>query len=260
MDYVAHFAREAAAFEAAARRATELDSAPVVPSCPDWSVSDLVLHLGGVHRGVAVIIRERLSGPPDFSPADLPAGEDWPDPADAPGRGPVPVSLVDWFAAGAAALERIFSETSPAVRVWTWAPEQTAGFWQRMQAIEAAVHRWDAQNAVGTPDPVDARLAEDAIAQTFQVMAPARRAWLSAPPGAGERMRFRQTDGGGNWVVRFDGEHVRLDDSSADIDTEIAGSASDLMLFLWRRAGADRLEVTGQEAMLDRYFTLVPPM
>ena len=42
---------------------------------------------------------------------------------------------------------------------------------------------------------------------------------------------------------------------------ELAGTASDLMLFLWRRIPADRLDaVRGDRDVLDRYFTLVPPV
>ena len=44
-----------------------------------------------------------------------------------------------------------------------------------MQAIEAAVHRWDAENAVGAARPLDAAIAADAVGQTFEVMAPMRR-------------------------------------------------------------------------------------
>jgi hypothetical protein len=39
----------------------------------------------------------------------------------------------------------------------------------------------------------------------------------------------------------------------------VRGSASDLLLFLWRRIPADRLEVYGDAALLPRYFELVPP-
>jgi hypothetical protein len=46
MDYVAHFRREVLAFEAAARVAVTAETAPLVPSCPDWAVSDLIMHLG----------------------------------------------------------------------------------------------------------------------------------------------------------------------------------------------------------------------
>jgi hypothetical protein len=34
---------------------------------------------------------------------------------------------------------------------------------------------------------------------------------------------------------------------------------SDLLLFLWHRIPADRLEVFGDAALLERFFELVPP-
>ncbi|MGB8257192.1 MAG: hypothetical protein WCE71_17800, partial [Pseudonocardiaceae bacterium] len=49
---------------------------------------------------------------------------------------------------------------------------------------------------------------------TFEVMAPARRAWTQAPPGSGERLRFQQTDGTGDWTVHFDGDDVRLNENT----------------------------------------------
>lgn len=127
-----------------------------------------------------------------------------------------------------------------------------------MQVIEAAVHRWDAENAVGAPGPIHEEIAADAITQTFEVMAPTRRAWTSAPPGAGERFRFLRTDGPGEWVVCFDGERVRLGGEAFDV--ELAGTASELMLFLWQRIPAEALAVRGDKAVLDRYFELVPPI
>ncbi|MGP3957366.1 maleylpyruvate isomerase N-terminal domain-containing protein [Nonomuraea sp. 3N208] len=62
MDRISYFQREVRAFQAAAREAAKGSGAPTVPSCPGWSMSDLVLHLGNVHRGVDVIIRDRLQG------------------------------------------------------------------------------------------------------------------------------------------------------------------------------------------------------
>jgi len=64
VDYVEHFVREAAAFETAARAAVDAQPAPAVPSCPGWRVTNLVLHLGTVHRYVARVIAERLPDPP----------------------------------------------------------------------------------------------------------------------------------------------------------------------------------------------------
>src|SRR5207247_2479311 len=118
----------------------------------------------------------------------------------------------------AAELADRFRAAEPGEQVWTWSPDHSVGFWQRMQAIEAAVHRWDAENAVGTAGPLDAALAADAIGQTFEVMAPMRRAVAQAPAGQGERFAFRCTDGPRTWAVRFDGEAVRLGEARGPDD------------------------------------------
>ncbi|MGK5728000.1 maleylpyruvate isomerase family mycothiol-dependent enzyme [Streptomyces sp. URMC 124] len=266
------FHREVRAFEAAARRAAAGGGAPLVPSCPGWSVSDLVVHLGSVHRGVAHIIRDRLQGPPDPSDPAFSAGlpEDtagWPRPEQAPNRGPLPPGLADWFAEGAAALEALFRSRDPQEPAWTWSRERTTGFWLRVQTIEAAVHRWDAENALGSPRPVDAALAADAVDHSFEVMVPWARARSAAPPGSGERYRFRRTDGAGVWTVCFDGDDVRVGGPAGDRvgdggswDVEVSGTASDLMLFLWGRISAGRLAVRGDRGVLDRYAALVPPV
>ncbi len=48
--------------------------------------------------------------------------------------------------------------------------------------------------------------------------------------------------------------------STAPVDVEVAGPASDLALFLWQRLPATGLRVTGDAALLPYYFTLVPPV
>jgi len=264
VDYLAHFSREVAAFEAAAQTAAAADAAPAVPSCPGWVVTDLVLHLGRVHRFVARVIRERLQAPPsvggDMAWLEVP-GEcaDWLPPGHAPQHAPLPANLVGWFGGGAASLREQFETVAPGERVWTWSADHSAGFWQRMQTIEAAIHRWDADNALGVAQPVDADLAADAVAQTFEVMAPMRRQMFQPPPGEGERYLFRCIDGDQAWSVRFDGAAIEVGPGGTG-DVEVAGTASDLMLFLWQRVGAERLAVRGEAALLDRYFVLVPPL
>jgi len=266
MDYVAHFRREVAAFEAAARVAAGFEAAPAVPSCPEWVMTDLVLHLGVVHRYVARVIRERMQQPPDYD--DLSwlgltsewAG--WLSPAGAPRQLPVPAALPDWFHAGAADLQQLFSAADPGERVWTWSADHSAGFWRRMQAIEAAVHRWDAENAVGEAGPIDAALAADAVGQSLEIMAPMRRARVKAPPGRGERFSFRRADGPETWAVRFDGDAMLAGEAEqhGHDGVQISGSASDLALFLWQRPVSGTLDVQGDTSLLSRYFDLVPPL
>jgi len=227
-------------------------------------MTDLVLHLGVVHRSVARLISERMQEPPgrnDRSWLALAAEwMDWLPPGRAPQRSPMPAALLSWFHAGAADLQERFRAADPRERVWTWSADHSVGFWQRMQAIEAAVHRWDAENAVGAPKPLDAALAADAIGQTFEVMAPMRRAMAKAPAGQGERFLFQRTDGPGTWVVQFDGDAVLFGTPDGHCAIQISGTASDLALFLWQRAVTGKLDVQGDSSLLDRYFALVPPL
>jgi uncharacterized protein (TIGR03083 family) len=260
MDFLPHFRRDVQAFETAVRKVD--GDAPIVPSCTGWTVTDLVMHLGWVQRFVVRIVSARLQVPPDPAGREflqLPeVAVDWPRPDTAPNHGPLPASLADWFAEGAAELADLFARTDPGEQVWTWSQDQTVGFWLRIQAVEAAVHRWDAEGAVGTPQPFDADLAQHAILQHFTTMAPFWRVLKNAPAGAGERFRFRQTDGPGDWTVEFDRDQVRITDGPGDV--ELAGTASDLLLVLWKRLPAEHLDILGDRAVLDRYFTLVPPV
>ncbi len=264
MDYAGHFLREVTAFEAAGRAAAGFEAAPAVPSCPGWVVTDLVLHLGVVHRFVARVIGDRMEQPPEGGDRLwLGLAEEWGGwlpPARAPQRSPVPARLLGWFHDGAADLQERFRTTAPGEQVWTWSTDHTVGFWQRMQAIEATVHRWDAENAVGTARSLDAALAADAIGQTFEVMAPMRRTVAKAPPGHGERFVFQRTDGPGTWVVQFDGDAVLLGTPDGHYDIQISGTASDLALFLWQRPVTGKLDIQGDTSLLSRYFALVPPL
>lgn len=278
MDYVRYFGGEAAAFEAAARKAAGPGAAPPVPSCPGWVMTDLVLHLGVMHRFLARVIGERMRQPPDASdPRGMGVPDDWAawlPPGRAPSESAVPAALLDWFHEGAEALEERLFLASPDEPVWSWSADRTVGFWQRMETIETAVHRWDAQQAVGAPEPLDSALAADAVGLTLELLIPRQRATAKAPPGRGERYRLRRTDGAGAWTVCFSGDEVLLgpagdrgdsetarpDTETARPDIEIAGRASDLALFLWKRPVTGQLDIQGNTRMIRRYFDLVPSL
>ncbi|MEU6844780.1 maleylpyruvate isomerase family mycothiol-dependent enzyme [Streptomyces sp. NPDC046716] len=248
---------------------------PLVPGCPEWSVADLVLHLGTVHRQVARIAGAESCEPPEGlgDPAVLRLPEDrwgWPEAGRGPLLGRMPRGLLDWFRDGADRLEKVFTARDPGEPAWSWAagsgpPEggafggRTVGFWLRSQTVEAAVHRWDAESAAGAPAPVDTWLAADAVSHVFEVLAPARQAWGQTPPGRGERLRFTQTDGFRSWIVQVDADDVLLNQGSGCCLVELAGSVSDLMMHLWQRIPRTELGVRGEEALLDRYFPSPAP-
>lgn len=249
MDLIAHFERETTAFHRAALMAALPDAPPPVPSCPDWTAEDLVRHLGRVHRVVNHVIVERLEAMPADrrtpfeAPADLTRDD-----------------LADWFAEGATALAETFRTTDPKTAVWTWGGEPGVGFWLRMQAIEAAVHRWDLEGAIGSPQPVDKELAADGVAQFLDVVVPFRRSVKSPPPMEGERYRFFQTDGEESWSIGLDPTGLRPLGEDEQADTELSGTASDLLLFLWHRIPGEPLLVRGEAEALQRFFVLVPPV
>lgn len=255
---------DAAALLAASRIKTD-PPVPDIPSCPGWNMTDLVLHLGGVHRHVARIIREKQREPAPISREDLGwLGLEqphlrWLMTGQAPRDEPLPHNVLAWFERGAAELERVFRETDADEPVWTWSPDRRVGFWLRTQAIEVAVHRWDAQLAHGIAEPIDAELATDGIEHTFEYMLPARRKRAEAPSGSGEAYHFHRTDGPGEWMVRFHADRVEVTREHGKGDVAVRGTASDLLLWLWGRVPGARIEVFGDAGMLDRYFELVPP-
>jgi uncharacterized protein (TIGR03083 family) len=247
MDPVAHLdalQRESAAMTEAARRGVSA----AVPSCPGWTVADLVHHTGGVHRWVTQIVEQRPAegdGFRDIRRAAPPPDEE----------------LADWFAAGADALQTTLRAADPADAAWTWTRRANdVAFWYRRMAQETAVHRWDAQAAHGDAQPVESELAADGADEFLEMFLPGLRNREADPPMAGERFHFHRTDGPGEWLVAF-GEDGRIavTREHAKGDVAVRGPASDLLLFVWGRTGEDQLEVFGDASLLDRWRALVLP-
>jgi uncharacterized protein (TIGR03083 family) len=232
LDYLGALRADSAALAAAARLGLE----PPVPACPGWSVADLVLHTGTVQRHKATIVRERLRRPPQAS--DFPAA-------------PSSDRLVDWFEEGAADLAETLEGADPAMPVWTFhQPDQTVAFWRRRMALETAVHRADAQAAHGQLAPVTpAGLARDGIDEVLDVMLARLR---DARPGNGETVHLHCTDTEGEWLITLEPERVRIGRGHAKGDCAARGGASDLLLFLWGRLPADRLQLFGGAELLAR--------
>jgi hypothetical protein len=59
-------------------------------------------------------------------------------------------------------------------------------------------------------------------------------------------------------MVRFEGSEAVVSRGHAKGDVAARGTGSDLLLFLWHRIPAERLEVLGDAALLERYRELVP--
>ncbi len=224
-----------------AARAAGVDAQ--VPSCPLWTVADLLAHLGRIHRWVAAIIRDRATD----------SGTHW-----SQSEPPPPGERIDWFAGGVPMLADALADAGPAAEMWTWTSDNTAGFWARRQAVETAVHRYDAQLAAGATTPLDAALAVDGIDELFDLLP----FWPRAENvrGDGETLHLHCTDTDGEWLVRLTPGGVEVTREHAKGDVAARGTASNLLLFVYGRVAPDTpdaLEVFGDASLLTRWRELV---
>jgi uncharacterized protein (TIGR03083 family) len=240
-----------------------------IPTCPGWFMVDLVVHVGGVHRAQAAIVRTRSKEPLGIAREmfdSVPGLLEWLESSTLFGGHSnlvsIPAGLDEWFRAGAEELSSALANADPTDTVWSWSLDQTVAHYLRLMPIETAVHRWDAQVPTGHPDPIQTDLATDGVSHTFEVMAPYRRQLIDSPPGTGESYLCIATDSGSTWQVTFEEGELKVIENppkpSAAI--EIGGSASELFLFLWGRRPVGGLQVAGDYELLSRYFQLVPPV
>ena len=125
-----------------------------VTHCPDWSVRDLAIHLGGVHQWAAHAV---TAGSPDREPVTLVSDDE----------------LTGWYRRSAADLIDVLAATPVDGPAWTLDEcDRTAGFWRRRQVHETAVHLWDIEEALGEPRPIDPALAWDGVLEVVEVMYP----------------------------------------------------------------------------------------
>ncbi|MFF1867774.1 maleylpyruvate isomerase family mycothiol-dependent enzyme [Kitasatospora herbaricolor] len=234
-DYIAALRRDSARLAAAA----EGDLAARVPSCPDWTVADLVWHTGVVHRFWRLVAAGEITGPEQHTEPSRPAGPD----------------LVAWFAEGAERAAGVLEALDPALPRWSWADRADAGFIQRRMAQETAVHAWDAVNAAGRDEPVERALALDGVDELLAHFLPA-----VPPTGLAEAgLHLHATDGaageaGGEWTLRAVDGGWRIGHEHGKGAAAVRGTASDLLLLLWGRRPAERLEVFGDPDALKAYL------
>ena len=126
-----HLAALTAAAAVLAERAEGAGFDDAVPTCPSWTVADLVAHQGMAHRWAASNLR--LDGAEIPSKTDIlrtfPAAD-----------------LLTWFADGVTELLGTFAATPPDVAAMVFLDDAPAppAFWARRQAHETTIHPIDA--------------------------------------------------------------------------------------------------------------------
>lgn len=208
-------------------------SAPV-PTCPGWTVRDLVVHQGVVHRWATFVLR----GGQGF---DEPAAE-------ASGRGAADV--LDWLDEGLVDLLNALAPAPPDLDVYFFLLDagRPRDAWARRQAHETSMHGVDAMAArLGRP-PTSQELwfppsfATDGIDELLLGFLPRPKTQLrSATPC---RIAIRTTDTAGAWTVGLSSDAaVTRHGADADADLTVSGTARELYLALWNRG--DEMALSG---------------
>jgi uncharacterized protein (TIGR03083 family) len=224
------------AFARYADRATPLAT---VPTCPEWTVLDLVAHQGMVHRWAAALVRGER--PDDDAVAAF----------EASGR--ASSDPVRWLREGALEVSRAVTdapEDRDALVFLNDAPPARA-FWARRQCHETTIHAVDAMSAaLGRPPRadetwIDPVLALDGIDELLGGFLTRPRSRLRCEE---EAVLVVAPDGAADWWEVSLGprpavvtRHAAAYDcqgyaGGADADWEVTGSAVEVYLRLWNRS------------------------
>ena len=214
-----------------------------VPTCPEWTVRDLVTHQGLVHRWATATIRGVPARPDDEVEAEASASVDllqWLDDG-----------LVDLLNALAAAPEDL---DVPFFLLDAPPPRQA---WARRQCHETTVHAIDAMAAklgrAPRPDELwfSAALARDGIDELLLGFAP-RPKYSPRYPQPVE-IAVVIDDGADGWTASLtpDGCTARVE-ASETAETRVTGSARGIYAGLWNRGGD--YAVSGDPAVLDAFL------
>ncbi|MEU5694787.1 maleylpyruvate isomerase family mycothiol-dependent enzyme [Actinosynnema sp. NPDC020468] len=239
----------ATAFGAEILAAPDLDAR--VPSCPAWTLLDLVRHLGDGRRRWATIV---AAGPEVAPPAKV-------EPKDAPALPRDRAELVAWWTESARRLLDALREVGPDHVCWVgWGDSQsppTAGAVARHQVQEIAVHTYDAQLAQGAPRPLPVEVALDGVEEFLVTCVATTSPWPHKPA----IIHYAATEGR-SWRVALSADGARItrveESDEVESDASLRGTASQLVQAFYSRVPVDELELGGDPVVFEQLIAWDP--
>jgi len=221
--------------------AAHTDLEAPVPSCPGWTVTDLITHVGRTWGWAASIVRTGGRSDLPGVPEEFGEGE-----------------LLEWAEDRAQQVIGALAVADPESNCWTFGLPRSRLFWFRRQALETAVHAWDGQLAFGLPEPIDPELARDGVAEFLEQMLP-RQIKRNPDDWTGQSVLLHCTDGDGDWTVRLGpGPTITVERAAAaEADVTLNGPSSSIYLWCLNRLPTDDLERIGDGAVADRWTTKI---
>lgn len=172
--------------------------------------------------------------------------------------------LCAWLREGAGELVEAIRSAGPQTLVWSWADDQSAGFWARRMAHETAVHRADVELALHREFTLEPDLAADAISEWLSLLGSPQavqfRPELAELRGEGQILHLHSTDPGlgeaGEWIVRRTPSGPVWEPGHMKGDVAVRGAVVDLLLVLMRRVPLSEASITvlGDASVLDHWL------
>lgn len=209
------------------------DPAATVPTCPDFTLDDLAVHVGEFCAFWTHALHEA-------------AGEDKPAFSTDPGG----QSRAGWLDEWTGRLAQALRATTGDAPCWTWhGPDQTAGFVASRSCHELTVHRVDAQLGAGVDvGPVPGAIGAAGIEELWLLVGAGIR---PRSAGQGQTLHLHGTDHEpAEWLVRLAPEGPTVTREHAKGDLALRGAVGDLELLLYQRPPVGEVERFGDEDVL----------
>jgi uncharacterized protein (TIGR03083 family) len=211
-----------------------------VPTCPGWTLLQLLRHVGRGDRWAAQIIADRADA--SLDPRLVREGK---PPADVTGA-------IRWLSQSPLTLLAAVDAIGLGSEVSTFVGPRAAAWWVRRRLHEATIHRADAAIALGAPYQLPAELAADGISEWLERLADEQA--LGQPPAlpAGASLELRATDHDlteSTWTVLGNPTGVQWTAGRpGSADLTLSGPATDLLLALVRRRPVEDTSISMQGA------------
>lgn len=230
----------------------DADLSIAVPSTPEWTLNQLVRHVGHAHRWADLMIRERV----DEIPYDRNGAQQL-----ASYVGEKPADVVPWLVEGAASLSEALLAVDPNLMIATLGGHPGPRVWSRRMAHETVLHRWDVANALGVAYELDAEVARDTLAEWTALALPyAFMRWPAetAPLlGPGRTVHLHATDVEAEFVIDLTGAAPVVRQGHEKAAVALRGPVVELVLAVYRRRSVEGLEVFGDAELLEEFLERV---
>jgi uncharacterized protein (TIGR03083 family) len=233
------------------------DLSVTVPTCPDWTLAQLMRHIGGNLRSVEAAVRSRAAMHLADERVAEAAGPDRDDQA-----------LLDaWLEESAAMFADTLRVAGPDAEARVSGFQGSTAFWARRATHDLVIHRADAAATVGADYVVASELAVDAIDELLKLVSDPQLAdsapRLAEPRGLGKSIHLHASDTepelAAEWLIELgtDGFTWRRGHEKATV--AVRGPLTDVLRVFYRRLPVDsgRVDVLGEAELLDFWLERV---